>query len=147
MCCSAKGATAGVSAVAVAIDSLTTPSCRVLLVEDHPDTAMLMRRVLARRGYDVVVAASVAEAREALQIASFDLMLSDLKLPDGSGLDLARDLSTHSGKLPAIALSGHATPDDVRASIEAGFIAHLTKPVDIDKLWAVMDRVLVGRAA
>ena len=147
MCCSAKGATAGVSAVAVAIDSLTTPSCRVLLVEDHPDTAMLMRRVLARRGYDVVVAASVAEAREALQIASFDLMLSDLKLPDGSGLDLARDLSTHPGKLPAIALSGHATTDDVRESIEAGFFAHLAKPVDIDKLWAVMDSMLASRAA
>jgi CheY-like chemotaxis protein len=146
MCCSAKGATAKVPAVA--IDSLTPSSCRVLLVEDHLDTAMLMRRVLARRGYEVVVATTLAEAHEALQItSSFDLLLSDLTLPDGSGLDLARDVSTHPGTLPAIALSGHATTDDVRASIEAGFFAHLTKPVDIDKLWAVMDRVLVSRAA
>ena len=61
MCCSAKGATAEVPAVA--IDSLTISSCRILLIEDHLDTATLMRRVLVRRGYHVVVAASLAEAR------------------------------------------------------------------------------------
>jgi DNA-binding response OmpR family regulator len=114
---------------------------RILLLEDHADTAAMMRRLLIRRGYDVVVAATIAEATAALRIESFDLLLADLVLPDGCGLDLMRDLS-RTTTLPGIALSGHGDPDDIRRSRDAGFIEHHTKPVNLEQLWASIARVL-----
>lgn len=117
------------------------PPCRILLVEDHVDTAAIMQRLLARRGYVVTVARTLAEAREAARAGEFDLLLSDLGLPDGSGLDLMREFSRTS-KLPGIALSGYGMPDDDRKSLEAGFLDHLTKPVAMERLWSAIDRVL-----
>jgi two-component system CheB/CheR fusion protein len=114
---------------------------RILLLEDHVDTAAMMRRLLERRGYHVVVAFRIAEATAALRSESFDLLLADLVLPDGCGLDLMRDLSRTSA-LPGIALSGHAQADDIRRSREAGFADHQAKPVNLERLWASMDRVL-----
>ena len=119
----------------------------ILLVEDHADTALMMRRLLARRGYAVTVATTLAEATDAVNAHAFDLLLSDVGLPDGSGLDLVRMLSLRSPKLPAIALSGYGMPDDVRKSLEAGFLAHLSKPVAMERLWATIDRVLTTCAA
>ena len=108
---------------------------RILLVEDHVDTARLMSRLLARLGHDVRTAGSVAEALPAAAAGPVDLVISDLGLPDGSGHDLMRQL--HAGPLPgvpAIALSGYGMDDDLRRSREAGFRAHLTKPVDMNRL-------------
>jgi len=121
--------------------------CHVLLVEDHPDTAALMCRILERRGYRVTVATSVAEALQAAQSQPFDLVISDLRLPDGSGHDLLRGLNRDDVTLPAVALSGYGTPDDLRGSREAGFVEHLTKPVDLDRFWATIERILASRAA
>jgi DNA-binding response OmpR family regulator len=114
---------------------------RILLLEDHGDTAAMMRRLLVRRGYHVVVASTIAEATTALRIGSFDLLLADLVLPDGCALELMRDLS-RAATLPGIALSGHGEPNDIRRSREAGFLEHHTKPVNLEQLWASIDRVL-----
>lgn len=105
---------------------------RILLVEDHPDTAAIFEMLLTRDGYDVTVADSI---QAALQVArdTFDLVLSDVGLPDGTGLDLIRALRK-SGSVKGIALSGYGTEEHVRASKEAGFDAHLTKPVNFDEL-------------
>ena len=121
--------------------------CRILLVEDHADTALMMQRLLARRGYVVTLAMTLADALEAVQSRTFDLLLSDVGLPDGSGLDLMRTLSSRSPKLPGVALSGYGMPDDARRSLDAGFFAHLAKPVAIERLWATIDRVLASCAA
>jgi nitrogen-specific signal transduction histidine kinase len=108
----------------------------ILLVEDHVDTASALTDLLRDRGYRVSMAGSIAEA---LAIAasdegrSIDLVVSDLGLPDGSGLDLMRDLSSRHG-LTGIALSGYGMEEDVRNSHEAGFRKHLTKPVDVRAL-------------
>ena len=122
--------------------SLLTEPRRILLLEDHADTAAMMRRLLMRRGYHVVVASTIAEATAALRIDSFDLLLADLVLPDGCGLDLMRNLSRTATTLPGIALSGHSDPDDVCRSREAGFVEHHAKPVNLERLWASIDRVL-----
>ena len=118
--------------------------CRVLLVEDHADTAGMMRRLLARRGYVVTLATSLTAARVAVTSEPFDLVICDLGLPDGSGLELMRELASRPTKLPAIALSGYGMPDDFRKTLDAGFFEHLTKPIAMEKLWAAIDRVLVA---
>jgi PAS domain S-box-containing protein len=105
-------------------------SLRLLLVEDHADTAEAMADLLRDFGFQVTVAGSVTAALAAAEGAQggIDLVVSDLGLPDGSGLDLMRTLSSRYG-LRGIALSGYGMEEDIRHSREAGFERHLTKPV------------------
>ena len=114
---------------------------RILLVEDNPDTITVMRKLLTSFGYDVRTADSVAAALQAARAERFDLMLCDIGLPDGSGLDLMRQLARLQ-PLKAIALSGYGMEEDIQRSHEAGFLAHLTKPVDLGLLQATLERVL-----
>jgi CheY-like chemotaxis protein len=116
------------------------PARTILLVEDHPDTAKSMRRLLRSSGYDVRTADSVASASAARSAEAFDLLVCDIGLPDGSGLDLMRQLLAKR-PVKGIALSGYGMEEDVRRSREAGFVEHLTKPVDVRKLEEVIARV------
>jgi CheY-like chemotaxis protein len=107
---------------------------RILLVDDHVDTLKVLRRLLEGDGHSVTAAASVYEAARAVKGNVFDLLISDIGLPDGSGLDVlqsARDCQPH---LPAIAMTGFGMEQDIRQSEKAGFTLHLTKPVDVNSL-------------
>ncbi|MBW8875317.1 MAG: response regulator [Acidobacteria bacterium] len=121
----------------------------ILLVEDHTDTAEALAALLEGLGYRVTVAGTVADALSAAGDAAetadgtIDLVISDLGLPDGSGLDLMRELSGRY-RLPGIALSGYGMEEDLRKSQEAGFARHLTKPVTLDLLKDVIDQVREG---
>jgi CheY-like chemotaxis protein len=110
---------------------------RILVVEDHVDTADAMRVVLARLGYKVTVARSIEEGR-ALAKEPFDVLISDVPLPDGSGLDLMRELSAEH-PVKGIAMSGFGTEDDVKRSRDAGFHTHLVKPVDVHRVAEAID--------
>ena len=113
---------------------------RVLLVEDHEDTRRIMARLLRSYGYTVATAGDVKTALREAEAAEFDLLISDIGLPDGSGWDLVRDvLAKRSVK--AIAVSGYGTEADVERSREAGFSTHLTKPIDPKSLGEVIERV------
>ena len=112
---------------------------RILLVDDDPDSLELVARLLERRGLQVTVADSVACALARAE-QGFDVLVSDLALPDGTGQDLARQLAS-KGPLRAIALSGYSGDEDVRASHDAGFRAHLVKPVDPGNLVRTIARV------
>ncbi len=106
----------------------------LLLVEDNADTLRIMSRLLRRRGYRVATASSVAQALEVARLeGAFDLVISDVGLPDGSGLDLMRRI-LDLGPARGVALSGFGTEEDRRRSQEAGFIEHLVKPVDFARL-------------
>jgi signal transduction histidine kinase len=112
----------------------------LLLVEDHEPTLAALTRLLRGRGHRVTGATSVASAAAAVRREGFDLIISDLGLPDGSGLDVMRQLrAQYGGK--AIALTGYGMDSDVRASREAGFAEHLTKPVDPAVLEATIGRL------
>jgi signal transduction histidine kinase/ActR/RegA family two-component response regulator len=106
---------------------------RILLVEDHVDTLHVMADFLEVSGHEVTKAPDVGSALRLAETRSFDLLVSDLGLPDGSGLDLMRQVRERYG-LPGIAVSGYGTSDDVRLSQDAGFLDHLIKPVHPSKL-------------
>ena len=106
---------------------------RLLIVEDHADTALLLKRLLEGSGFAVETAGTVAEALEAADNAHFDVLVSDLGLPDGTGFELMRQIRQRH-PLKGIAMSGYGMEEDIRRSREAGFSKHLVKPVDISSL-------------
>jgi PAS domain S-box-containing protein len=120
---------------------------RILLVEDHADTAAILARLLRRMGHDVLPAdtlqGALKLAEREMRVAPIDLVMSDLGLPDGSGLDLMRELSSTYG-LRGIALSGFGMDSDREQSSAAGFSRHLTKPVDIATLRATLAEMTSG---
>jgi CheY-like chemotaxis protein len=109
------------------------PPLRLLLVEDHEPTMHVITRLLTRGGHKIVAAGSVEEARAAAAREPFDLVISDLGLPDGTGVELMRHLRDAHG-LRGIALSGYGTEEDLLQSGEAGFVEHLVKPIDFNDL-------------
>jgi CheY-like chemotaxis protein len=115
---------------------------RILLVDDHEDTSKVMKLLLERRGYDVTTAATVQASLEAAMHERFDLMISDIGLPDGSGLDLMATLMRNGIPIKGIALSGFGMEEDIRRSKEVGFIEHLTKPISFQKLQDIIERLL-----
>ncbi|HEY8903341.1 MAG TPA: response regulator, partial [Chthoniobacterales bacterium] len=117
-------------------------SLRLLLVEDHPDTAEILRLLLASRGYDVRTAASVEEATQVATEFEFDMLISDIGLPDGRGTDLLTRLQTQLDRtIPAIAMSGFGMQDDLLRSRSAGFAEHLTKPIELATLQRAITRI------
>jgi PAS domain S-box-containing protein len=114
------------------------PLCRLLLVEDHADTREVMCRVLRSLGCEVVAAGSVKEAIAAADRQNFDLLLSDIGLPDGSGTEVMRYIAQRRSNLKGIALTGYGQDEDLRRSMEAGFATHLTKPVTVQALHEVI---------
>jgi signal transduction histidine kinase/HAMP domain-containing protein len=106
---------------------------RILLVEDHEDTNRSLANLLRRRGYQVQSALNFQSALNLGENAQFDVLISDLALPDGNGIDLVRKL--HSQRpLLGIALTGFGMEADIRKSHDAGFKHHLVKPIDLNKL-------------
>jgi PAS domain S-box-containing protein len=106
---------------------------RILLIEDHEPTRKALTQLLTRRKYEVVPAGTVAEALAAAASNTFDLVISDIGLPDGNGHQLMACLRDRYG-LPGIALSGYGMDHDVAQGRACGFLAHLIKPVDVQSL-------------
>ena len=120
---------------------------RVLLVEDHSDTAAALADLMRLNGHEVRIAGTVAQAlAAAAEESRIDLVVSDLGLPDGNGQDLMRQLADRFG-LRGIALSGYGMEDDVRRSREAGFERHLTKPVNLEALETAIQQVAAGNGS
>ena len=115
---------------------------KILLVEDNRDTLQFLALILARRGHEVRRATCVAEARGNVA-ADLDLLISDIELPDGSGLELMREIGDGQN-VPGIAMSGFGSEEDIRFSREAGFAVHLTKPIDVNRLEAAIAQFAPG---
>ena len=117
-----------------------TAENRILLVEDHEPTRRTLAQLLRRRNYSVSSAASLAEAREQAAGATFDLVVSDLGLPDGDGTELMAELRDRFG-LRGIALTGYGMEEDISRCRAAGFVAHLTKPIRVESLELALRRL------
>jgi CheY-like chemotaxis protein len=114
---------------------------RVLLVDDHHDTCIGMKRMLERHGYEITLAHSAEQAVEKVRTEEFDLLISDIGLPDRSGYELMREVRLNKD-LPGIALSGFGSEQDVNQAREAGFAEHLTKPINFERLEKTIQTLL-----
>lgn len=148
-----KGATFSVALPTIArpaaSDGASSPSApretahplRVLVVEDQNDTRRAMQLLLQRTGHMVQSAGSVQEALRLAEQNEFDVLVSDLGLPDGSGLDVVRAIRARYPQIRAIALSGLGMEEDVQRAREAGFDHHLTKPIQFARLQSLLEEV------
>lgn len=114
---------------------------KVLVVEDNPEMAEVLKRILVRSGFTVQIARSIQAAVQRSEAQSFDLVISDVALPDGSGISLMRQLRSRR-PISGIAVSGHESETLVSLCQRAGFAEYLVKPVKEQDLLDALQRVL-----
>src|SRR5688572_22166100 len=116
----------------------TNGALRILLVEDHRDTAEVVRKLLQYNGHLVDVAETLAEGLRLCRASDYDVALCDIGLPDGSGLEMARVLKGECPRTRFIALTAHGMAKEVEEALAAGFDEHLLKPITVDALFAAL---------
>jgi DNA-binding response OmpR family regulator len=112
---------------------------RILLVEDHKDTRQILTRLLTHWGFDVAPAETLKRGLDQLKGQPFDVILSDIGLPDGTGYTLVNEARRRGDNLLAIALSGFGFPTEKELSLRSGFDHHLTKPFDCQQLRTLLE--------
>ncbi|HEV2328353.1 MAG TPA: PAS domain S-box protein [Verrucomicrobiae bacterium] len=127
-------------------DGKTHQHAEILLVEDHEPTRHTLAQILERRHYRVVMASSAREAMALAEKRHFDVVISDIGLPDGNGYDLFKKIHDRSPVVKGIALSGYGMENDVARSRNIGFRAHLIKPVKIEALEKALEETLAEAA-
>jgi len=136
---------------------------RVLVVDDEPDILELLELTLLRMGLHVERASNVREAMQRLDNNSYNLCLTDMRMPDGEGLDIVRHITEKNLDVPVAVITAHGNMDNAVAALKAGAFDYLSKPVALDQLRAVVNaainlphssasdknggRVLLGRSA
>jgi DNA-binding response OmpR family regulator len=118
---------------------------RILVVEDHPNTARALTMYLETQGFTVKVAEDVASALETAKPGAFDLLICDLGLPDGTGWELMRKLSAR-GPVRGIAYTASGSDEDIAKSKRVGFSNHLVKGCSTEELTAAIKDALNGAA-
>jgi PAS domain S-box-containing protein len=121
---------------------------RILIVEDQADTLEMLDTSFRSRGYQTIACSSAGEALECVVREQFDILISDIAMPDMDGLQLIRKLRRRPGlaTVPAIALTGYASQTDAKAAISAGFDLHLSKPIDPGDLLAAVNNLIAMRS-
>jgi CheY-like chemotaxis protein len=114
---------------------------RIFIVEDHATTARALKMYLEAKGYSVTVAEDVASALDYAKANTFDLLICDLSLPDGSGWDLMKKLSA-DGAIRGIAFTASGSADDIARSKQVGFLQHVVKGSSADDLVNIIEQTL-----
>ena len=112
-------------------DTAPAPPSRILVVDDEPDLRTLYELTLLREGYLVDTAASVAQARARLRAGHYELLITDMRMPDGSGIDVLRSLREQQRPERCIVITAYGSADNAVESLKAGAFDYLTKPVDL----------------
>jgi PAS domain S-box-containing protein len=120
----------------------TRHRANILLVEDHEPTRSTLAQILARRHHKVAIASCAREAMAIAEKGHFDLVISDIGLPDGNGYDLFKRIRDKSPVIKGIALSGYGMEHDLARSRSTGFQTHLIKPVKIETLEEALEKTL-----
>jgi PAS domain S-box-containing protein len=117
------------------------PGLRILLIEDHLNTRATLVQLLKSWGHSIQEAETVAQGRQLLKSQRFDLLLTDVELPDGAGSDLMREIRETPPAIPGIALTGFDAAPYAARSMEAGFLLHFTKPIATEKLKTAIEEI------
>lgn len=113
-----------------------------LIVDDEPDIRELLELTLTRMGIDTKAAVNLAEARSILKKQNFDLCLTDMRLPDGNGIDLVREIGKEYPQLPIAVITAHGNMDSAIESLKAGAFDFVSKPVDLKLLRSLVETAL-----
>ncbi len=119
-----------------------TGKMRVLVVDDEADIRELLDMTLARMGLACDCAASVAEARQWLQENQYSLCLTDMRMPDGDGLELVRHIEAQCPSLPVAVITAHGSTENAVAAFKAGAFDYLAKPVSLTQLRTLVKSAL-----
>lgn len=119
---------------------------RVLIIDDEPDIRELLAITLARMNIDTELAENVATAKEKLNSQTFNLCLTDLRLPDGSGLDIVQDIQKHTPELPVAVITAHGSMDIAIDAMKAGAFDFLNKPIDLSSLRKLIESALTSNS-
>jgi len=115
---------------------------RVLVVDDEDDIRELLDMTLSRMGLDADCAANVAEARRLLSENAYQLCLTDMRLPDGDGLELVRFIGEQCRDLPVAVITAHGSMENAVSALKAGAFDYVPKPVSLEQLRALVKSVL-----
>lgn len=115
---------------------------RVLLVDDEPDILELLELALLPMGLEVARAGNVSEARHQLDSAHFDLCLTDMRMPDGDGLELVRYIAERNLDVPVAVITAHGNTENAVSALKAGAFDYLSKPVALDQLRTLVKSAL-----
>jgi len=122
----------------------SSTSGRILVVDDHELNLKLLERLLELEGHEVRAADSLAAAERALAEEQPAMIVLDVNLPDGNGLDLTRKLKSHpvTASIPIVACTAGVMPDEEHEALEAGCDAYVSKPIDLSRFAAVIASML-----
>jgi two-component system response regulator PilR (NtrC family) len=123
---------------------MNTPSASILVVDDEPDLRTLYELTLLREGYRVDTASTVQEAREQLKAHRFDAVITDMRLPDGFGMELLQDLRDQQRKERCVVMTAYGSAENAVEALRAGAFDYLTKPVDLKQFRSVVASAVQG---
>jgi two-component system response regulator PilR (NtrC family) len=121
-----------------------SPSPRILIIDDEPDLRTLYELTLLRQGYRVEAAGDLLQAREHLKAHRFDAVITDMRLPDGLGLELLRDLAAQQRPERCVVITAHGSAENAVEALKAGAFDYLTKPVDLKQFRTVVASAIQG---
>ena len=123
---------------------LHSKPAHILVIDDEPDLRTLYELTLLREGYKVEAAGDLAQARQQLQEKSFDAVITDMRLPDGLGLELLRDMVQQQRPERCVVITAHGSAENAVAALKAGAFDYLTKPVDLKQFRSVVASAIQG---
>jgi CheY-like chemotaxis protein len=123
---------------------MSEPKCRILYVDDHEDSSEMLKLLLAPMNYEVQAAHTVDNALKLARSVNFDLYVLDKRLPDGSGIELCKELSKLTPGVPCIFYTGDAYETHRQEAAAAGADAYISKP-DVEQLIETVHRLLSER--
>src|SRR3954468_23003762 len=124
-----------------------SPTAQVLVVDDEPDLRTLYELTLLREGYRVDAAASLAEAWQQLDARKFDAVITDMRLPDGQGLELLHRMASEQRAERCIVMTAYGSAENAVEALKAGAFDYLTKPVDLKQFRSVVASAIQGSVA
>lgn len=119
---------------------MPSKNARILVVDGHADMLALLKRLLRQQGYDVLTADSLAGGVRVGEMSEFDVLITDLQLPDGWGWTIVQRVRASGRRFNAIAVSGHRFDSPLGQCDWDEFSARLTKPVDFKQLFDTVER-------